>query len=165
MKSILLDTGFLIRLMNKEDSLHETISECFKYCLDQGYLLLTSTICISEYAVKASPNNLPNAIKVLPFTLSTAIQTGKIYTRHDKGDNRVSVKDDYKIIATAIEQSCKFIITTDAETLTKYANKTNKVTAIAISEDNKFSPQLLNDGIGDKTENPLFNITQKDENI
>lgn len=152
MQKVLFDTAFIIRLMNESDPLHDTIRECFQYCLDRGFLTITSAICISEYAIKADPCNIVEQIKVLPFTGATASTTGKINHGRDAGDQRDSVKDDYKIIATAIEQGCNFIVTTDARTLKKYADRCAPNTkTIVISEDNPFNPQMFNDGIGEDT--------------
>ena len=151
MQRALFDTGFLIRLMNKEEALHKTVVECYKYCLSKKILPITSSICIAEYAPQANPDNIMPEIKVMPFTRATASIVGQIYARRDFGGSRDSIKDDYKIIATAMEQNCDFMITADADTFKKYADRSaqGKIKTIVISKDIPFSPQLFNDGIGD----------------
>ena len=96
MEKILFDTSFLIRLMNKTEPLHDTAVECFKYCLNKKILPITSAICISEYTVKANPDNIPSEIKVLPFTHATAYITGNINKGHDTAIKEIQLKTTTK---------------------------------------------------------------------
>ena len=48
-KSVLLDSGFLIRLMNPADSLHTVALEIFKDYVTSGVACKVSTIALAEY--------------------------------------------------------------------------------------------------------------------
>jgi predicted nucleic acid-binding protein len=50
-KSIMLDTSFCIRLMDKNDLLHTNALAYFKYFLTEKISIHVSTIAIAEYAV------------------------------------------------------------------------------------------------------------------
>lgn len=58
-KSIMLDTSFCIRLMDKNDVLHQNALDYFKYFLAEKISIHISTIAIAEYAVGDDPANLP----------------------------------------------------------------------------------------------------------
>jgi predicted nucleic acid-binding protein len=58
-KSIMLDTSFCIRLMDKNDLLHVNALDYFRYFLKEKISIHVSTIAIAEYAVGDDPNNLP----------------------------------------------------------------------------------------------------------
>jgi len=57
-KSILLDTSFLIRLSKQDDQFHLIVKEYFYYFLEKRIQLFLSTIAMSEYAVANDPNNI-----------------------------------------------------------------------------------------------------------
>jgi len=48
-KSIMLDTSFCIRLMDKNDELHQNALDYFKYFLVEKISVHISTIAIAEY--------------------------------------------------------------------------------------------------------------------
>lgn len=72
-----------------------------------------STIVISEFQVKQAINDLPlrNFI-VLPFNVDHAMRCGIMIRQmnRDAGDDRVQVKDDYKLISQC---DCENIDLTD----------------------------------------------------
>lgn len=144
--------------MNEKDPLHSTVKECFEYCLEKRILPITSTVCIAEYSVKANPDLIAPQIKVIPFSFEAAKKAGDIYEKPDSGDKRDAVKDDYKIIASAIVLKCDFIVTVDAKTFKKYAERSAKhIKTILLSENSLFSPQCFNDGLGEDL--PLLDIS------
>jgi len=75
--SVLLDTSFLIRLLNKEEKLHEHAKGYYRYFLDQEYELKVSTIAIAEYCVRGKREDLPlKQVLVSPFNIDDAEQAG-----------------------------------------------------------------------------------------
>ncbi len=75
---VLLDTSFLIRLLNDEDPLHQNAKDYFKYFLENEIILKVSTISIAEYCVRGSLDELPLMnIQILPFNLDHAKRTGE----------------------------------------------------------------------------------------
>jgi len=56
--SVLLDTSFLIRLLNPDSELHENAKGYFKYFLDKDIVMKVSTISIAEYCVRGSIDDL-----------------------------------------------------------------------------------------------------------
>lgn len=159
MKKVLFDTCILIRLMNEADPLHADVFACFKYCLENKMLVMTSTVCIAEYAVQAAAENIFPEIKVLPFSHEAAIIAGGLATPADPGDKRDCVKDDFKIIATAVADDIDFIVTKDKKTFAKYAARAKtargaKFKVVLIDGSEPFSERIFNDGIGE--DNPIF---------
>jgi len=67
-KSIMLDTSFCIRLMDKNDELHQNALDYFKYFLVEKISVHISTIAIAEYSVVDDPGNLPlNNLQIESF--------------------------------------------------------------------------------------------------
>jgi hypothetical protein len=87
-----------------------------------------SSIVISEYQVKQAINDLPlrNFI-VLPFNVDHAMACGLLVRAfpRDPGDDRVRVKDDFKLIAQCQCDGVSHVLTEDTNTLTKYIARLN----------------------------------------
>lgn len=78
-KSILLDTSFLIRLLNENDPLHQNTLNYYKHFLERQIILKCSTISISEYCVKGKIEELPlRDIQVIPFNFDQAKRAGEL---------------------------------------------------------------------------------------
>ena len=56
---VMLDTSFLIRLLNEKDPLHKSAMEYYQYLLEQEYVLYVSTIALAEYCVKGQLDEIP----------------------------------------------------------------------------------------------------------
>jgi predicted nucleic acid-binding protein len=104
----LLDTSFLIRLLNKADTLHARAKEYFRYFLEQGIALKCSTISISEYCVKGKCAELPlRNLQIIPFNFNHAVRAGELMAilRARKatpaGAERAVVINDIKLFAQA----------------------------------------------------------------
>ena len=77
--SLLLDTSFFIRLLNKAEALHENAKEYFKYFLQKKIILKCSTISIAEYCVKGKYSELPlRNLQILPFNFNHAVRAGEL---------------------------------------------------------------------------------------
>lgn len=67
-KAVLLDSGFLIRLMNPAETLHPVAMRYFRQFVEQGIQCKVSTIALAEYGVKDDLTHLPmQYLQVLPF--------------------------------------------------------------------------------------------------
>ncbi len=76
--SVLLDTSFLIRLLNDEDKLHQNSLNYYKYFLERNIILKISTISIAEYCVLGDISDLPlKNLQILPFNFDHANKTGE----------------------------------------------------------------------------------------
>ena len=85
-----------------------------------------STIVISEFQVKQAINDLPlRNFVVLPFNVDHAMRCGLIIRNmtRDLEDDRVRVKDDFKLLAQCDCESISHLISEDASTLAKYLNR------------------------------------------
>ena len=66
--AVLLDSGFLIRLMNPSDPLHQVALNYFKSFVNDGIICKVSTIALAEYGVKGSLSLLPSIyLQYVPF--------------------------------------------------------------------------------------------------
>ncbi len=126
MNSVLLDTSFLISLSSQDRPHHGTAVRYYRECIDRQVPMLLSTIAVSEFSVKQSINDLPNRnFIVLPFNVDHAMACGLLSREADKnaGEDRVRVKDDFKLIAQCQCEGVTHVLTEDASTLTKYLDR------------------------------------------
>ena len=109
-KSVLLDTGFLIRLMNPDDQLHLAAMDYFRDFVEQGVQCKVSTIALAEYGVKDDLTHLPmRYLQVLPFHYNhafCAVQLMRIILRvkQERGaiiQPRMLIPNDTKMFAQA----------------------------------------------------------------
>jgi predicted nucleic acid-binding protein len=120
MHSVLLDTSFCIRLLKKDEPLHQNAIDYFQYFLEHKVELYVSTITIAEYSVKDDPNNLPlKMVKIIPFDFfdgRTAGEFHSILLEHksqlQKIDRNVII-DDCKLIAQLFNRKIEGYITND----------------------------------------------------
>ena len=124
--SAMLDTGFLIRLLKSDDSLHTSAKQYFQYFLEKDYTLYVSTIAIAEYCVKGNLSELPFAnVRVIPFNLDHARLAGEfaacLYEERLKGEfnpeQRIIIPNDTKMFAQADLTQIEFFVTTDTNSL------------------------------------------------
>ena len=78
-KAVLLDSGFLIRLMNPADSLHPVAMRYFRKFVELGIQCKVSTIAMAEYGVKDELTHLPmKYLQVLPFHYNHAARAAQL---------------------------------------------------------------------------------------
>lgn len=123
MNSVLVDTSFLISLSDPVRAHHDVARQYFRACIDHRVPLFLSSIVVSEYQVRQAINDLPlrNFI-TLPFNVDHAMACGLLVRAlpRDAGDDRVRVKDDFKLLAQCECEGISHVLTEDASTLTKY---------------------------------------------
>lgn len=107
-QGVLLDTGFLIRLMKVDDPLSPNAKAWLRELLDRKVPLYLSTIVIAEWCVKGSLDQLPvRNMRVLPFNVDHALRagpfSGSLLAMREKGstDERAVVLNDVKLLAQA----------------------------------------------------------------
>lgn len=126
MNSVLLDTSFLISLSDPARAHHATAVQYYKECVHRQVPMYLSTIVISEFQVKQAINDLPlRNFVVLPFNVDHAMSCGLIIRQmtRDPEDDRVRVKDDFKLLAQCDCEAISHLISEDASTLAKYLDR------------------------------------------
>jgi len=127
-KSVLCDTSFFIRLLDKNSDLHSNAKGYFKYFTENDYKLLISTISIAEYCVGGDISELPlKNLQILPFNLDHSKRTGE-FARiifQNKGtlnlNERKIIPNDTKLFSQAdSEKSVESYISSDTESLKIY---------------------------------------------
>jgi len=125
--SVLLDTSFLISLVDSKRDNHKTAKQYYTYIIEQKIPIYFSSIVASEFAIKQPITDLPlNNFRVLPFNLPHSIKAAEIWgllDGRDSGDSRAVIKDDIKIIAQALKEDIEFVLTDDAKTFYKYCER------------------------------------------
>lgn len=124
MPSVLLDTSFIIRLLDDEDPLHKNAIGYFKYYLEKEYSLYISTISIAEYCVRGSVDDLPlKDLRIIPFNIDHAKRCGVfancLFGSRSKGKIEVKqrniIPNDSKLFAQAdIHPDIESFITSDS---------------------------------------------------
>ncbi len=121
MKKVFIDTNFLIKLLNNQDSIHDNAKKYFKYFLDNQMVVLVSAIAIGEYCVKGEITELPlKNIQTLNFNVFHAVKAGAcgaiaFNARKIKeiSTNRVVITNDIKLFAQAEIEKVDYYVTGD----------------------------------------------------
>lgn len=123
--SVFLDTSFLIRLLSKNDPLHQNAEDYYRYFLENGIPMYVSTITVAEYCVNGDIYELPlRSVRIIPFNIQHAPVAGGfaniLYSaRRSKDifvDNRLIIPNDVKLFAQAeCNPDVKYFVTSDAE--------------------------------------------------
>lgn len=125
--SVLLDTSFLITLVNDHRPNHETAKQYFRHMLQADVPMYLSAIAAAEFAVKQPVTDLPlDVFRILNFNLAHGQQAATLMNAlvtHDAGDARAAVRDDVKLMAQASHERIGVILTEDASTLHKYCER------------------------------------------
>ena len=119
-KAVLLDSGFLIRLMNPDAPLHRVALDYFRQYITSGFVCKVSTIALAEYGVKGDLRFLPTRyLQYLPFLYSHAEVAAKfmrevIEAKQKRGaviQPRVVIPNDTKMFAqaSAYPEVCAFV--------------------------------------------------------
>lgn len=126
-KSIMLDTSFCIRLLDKNDALHQNALDYFKYFLLEKISIHISTIAVAEYAVGDDPANLPiNNLQIEAFDFLDA-KTAGVFHKEIKGNQsnipdyqRRIITNDVKILAQIGTKKIEAIISKDVNSLKQF---------------------------------------------
>lgn len=121
--SVLLDTSFLITLADPQRKQHDSAKAYYREFIDRGIPMFLSTVVISEFQVRQSIQDLElRNFVVLPFNVDHAMTCGQLIAANerDSSDDRVRVKDDFKLIAQGLCEGISHLVTEDASSLVKY---------------------------------------------
>ena len=121
--SVILDTSFMIRLLNDSDPLHSNARGYFRYFLENDVPMYFSTVSVAEYCVRGDFDDLPfRNIRILPFNIFHAREAGRFAdalfkAKSDKiidVPDRLIIPNDPKLFAQgAYEKDIKYFVTAD----------------------------------------------------
>ena len=124
-KAVLLDSGFLIRLMNPSEPLHPVALNLFKDYVTNPVICCVSTIALAEYGVKGDLRYLPTKyLQYIPFQYRHAEVAAQfmrrvIHVKQERGaviQPRVIIPNDTKMFAQAsAEPDISAFVSADAE--------------------------------------------------
>ena len=126
-KVVLVDTSFLITLIDKGRANHETAKAYFKFWIDAKVRLYISTVVIAEYNVKGRIADIVmQHLTALPFNYSHAITTADLAAKKDLAKKektwpqtdkaRDAIKDDLKLFAQTHSSGALLFVTDDQRT-------------------------------------------------
>lgn len=120
---VLLDTCFLIKLLNSKDDLHSSAKDYYSYFLSSKIQMYISTITIAKYCIRGKIEDIPmKHIKILPFNWSHAIKAGSFMEtvfrqKNSNAENirpRAIIPNDSKLFAqVAAEELITCFVTSD----------------------------------------------------
>ena len=124
-KTVLLDSGFLIRLMNPNEPHHRVALDLFKDYVSSGVTCMVSTVALAEYGVKGDLRYLPTKyLQFLPFQyhhaeVAAMFMRRIIQVKQERGAEikpRVIIPNDTKMFAQAsAETDIYAFVSADAE--------------------------------------------------
>ncbi|MFK8005720.1 MAG: PIN domain-containing protein [Saprospiraceae bacterium] len=127
--NVFLDTSFMIRLLNSNDSDHKNALQYFKRFRDNDSKIYFSTIAVAEYSVGANPETLPYPfLTLIPFNFDhaklTAIFAKATFDAKKRGsielEHRVIIPNDTKLMAQAEVLKIDLFIARDKNCITVY---------------------------------------------
>lgn len=125
--AVLLDTSFLISLVDGNRPNHSVAAQYYRLMLEQQYPMYFSAIVAAEFAIGQPITDLSiKNFRPIPFNIPHSVEAARLWNalgKHDGGDNRAVVRDDIKLMAQAAHESIPFILTEDASTLYKYCER------------------------------------------
>jgi hypothetical protein len=126
--AFLLDTSFLITLVDDTRPHHPVARRYFESALQQGVPLYVSTLALAEFAIKQPVTDLPlDALLPVPFNVNHATVSGEfsaaILPSRNAVDDRTSVRTDIHLIAQAHVEGVPYLLTEDRRTLSKYVDR------------------------------------------
>jgi predicted nucleic acid-binding protein len=124
-KAVLLDTCFLIKLLNPADVLHLEALKYYEYFINNKIIIYLSTISVAEYCVRGKFEDIPlRQMRVLPFNWDHAKRAGDftatVYRQKSLQKtaitNRAVIPNDSKLFAQAdVDKQITCFVTSDEE--------------------------------------------------
>ncbi len=142
--SVLLDTSFLISLVDSNRPHHLVAVRYFRLMLEAQIPMYFSAIAAAEFSIKQPITDLPlQHFRHLPFNITHGKVAGELWSalwQREDGHIRHVARDDIKLIAQACHEGIPFILTEDGVTLARYCERVTsagsaKVKAIVLSQE------------------------------
>jgi hypothetical protein len=125
--SVLVDTSFLISLVDARRPHHATARSYYTYCLGNDVRLYLSALVAAEFSVKQPIGDLGLHNYVpLPFNLPDGVVAGDFIadmTVTTAPDTRVAVRIDLMLLAQAKRAGVRVILSEDKSTLAKFCSR------------------------------------------
>jgi hypothetical protein len=125
--SVLLDTSYLITLVNENRRNHDVAAKYYRLLIEQAVPMYFSVIVAGEFAIKQPLSDLPiKNFRCLPFNIPHSVESARLWNalgKRDDGDSRIAVRDDMKLLGQAAHESISHILTEDASTLFRYCER------------------------------------------
>lgn len=154
--SVLLDTSFLIRLLSKNDPLHQNAEDYYRYFLEKEIPMYISTITVAEYCVNGDISELLlRSVRIIPFNIQHAPIAGGfaniLYSARKTNDisvdNRLIIPNDVKLFAQAeCTPDVKYFVTSDTKS-SKLIDKISEKNVVSFEHMDIHEPYTLNFGI------------------
>ena len=154
--SVLLDTSFLIRLLSKNDHLHQNAEDYYRYFLEKEIPMYISTITVAEYCVNGDISELPlRSVRIIPFNIQHAPIAGGFanilysarMTNDISVDNRLIIPNDVKLFAQAeCTPDVRYFVTSDTKS-SKLIDKISEKNVVSFEHMDIHEPYTLNFGI------------------
>lgn len=124
---VLLDTSFLISLVDPNRPQHAIALRYYEHFVEEGIPMYLSAIAASEFQLGQPVADLPlHHFVVLPFNLAHAVAAAELNFKRQPvfaGTTRDALKDDFKLLGQAKVERLAFLITEDAHTLYRYCQE------------------------------------------
>ena len=126
LKAVFLDTSFLITLTDRGRDNHDVAVQYYSHWFENGTKMFVSAICYAEYLSKADclPAYILNSVEVVPFNAEAAAVVGAFMRKRDKANVpagvRDALKDDVKILASAVSYGVSAIAHCDGNSMSKF---------------------------------------------
>lgn len=150
--SVLLDTSYLISLVNAHRSHHVTAVEYYRHLMKNDVPMYFSAVVAAEFGIRQPITELPlNNFRLLDFNVAhgqIAANFWNVLGQRDEGDARAVVRDDVKLLAQASHEDIGVILTEDASTLHKYCERlrsSGHLQTRAITLENGFDASALSE--------------------
>ena len=129
--SVLLDTSFLISLVDQCRANHKTAAQYYRLMIEEQIPMYFSAIAAAEFSIKQPITDLPlKNFRPIPFNVPHALVAGRLWSQlwsRADGDQRHVARDDLKLIAQACHDQIPFILTEDASTLRRHCERLNSL--------------------------------------
>lgn len=159
-RTVVLDTCFLIALVNKENPFHKTAMTYSQYFLDNSITMFIPTIVSSEFNQLATiaPLIQTGNYRHLVFSYRDALAVGEVAfhlgltTRgiaadSEDGEKRAEIKDDIKILGQVKQNCIDYLITSDDGIFKRCQRlkKSDVITCTPISISSSFDSSIFSE--------------------
>ncbi len=124
-KGTLVDTGFLISLVNPARPSHDAARAYFEFAVHSGIPIYLPTLVMAEFGVRQPVTDLPmHNFIVAPFNADDAQLSAKMMGLNERApsDSREGTKIDLAILAQAERLGLPSVLSEDRDTIYKYCN-------------------------------------------